>query len=62
VAEKYIGDLLKTEWWDYAPWQLQGVDFNVIPRAIDQILEMRDRSIPVHIPTVVRLSELVESL
>lgn len=37
IPEEYIEPLLSLRWWNYAPWQLNDVNFNQLDKAIPQL-------------------------
>lgn len=59
IPEKFIGALLETKWWEYAPWQLTSVQFNDIERSIENLNELRSSGVSVYRPDVLSLEKLV---
>jgi len=58
IPERHIGALLSTEWWDFAPWQLNGVNFSDVEEAMDSLSELRQQEMPAFQPSVVSLEKL----
>lgn len=55
--EQAINKLIKLQWWRFAPWQLEGVDFSEILVAIDQINERISKGMEPYAPGMYGLRE-----
>ena len=55
--EHVIEELLRLEWWKYAPWQLEGVRFPDIKAAIEDLRQMECRGVPTYNPGIWRVTE-----
>lgn len=42
--------LLRSRWWEYAPWQLRHLDFTRVEDALDGVEAMRDKGIAIYSP------------
>lgn len=58
VPEALIEPLLRSAWWRFAPWQMQGVDMSDPARALEQIMEVTAGQAP-YDPGLVSLPQLV---
>lgn len=59
IPEKLIQPLLELKWWDFAPWQLNSISFNLIEEAIDQIRLVRESGIPEYAPGIIKVKDLI---
>lgn len=48
--KKIIEDLLYLEWWNFAPWQLRGIDFSDIENSIIGIIKLHKSSLDKYKP------------
>lgn len=64
IVKKYrfnphvISQLLNLCWWDYAPWQLEGIDFSDIEHAIKGVMVLRAKKVPIFRPSVIIMRDL----
>lgn len=56
--ESQINDLLETEWWEFAPWQLKGAHVDNIDEFIDFVKELRISNNDIYKPGIINLSDL----
>jgi len=52
--------LLKSRWWEYAPWDLKGAPVDDIPAFVEFVKNLRNKGVPVHKPELVSLSKIAE--
>lgn len=55
---RQIQMLLKSKWWEFAPWDLKGAPVDDIPAFVNFIKDLRAREIPIHKPNLVSLAEV----
>ncbi|HEY0218852.1 MAG TPA: CatB-related O-acetyltransferase [Afipia sp.] len=55
-SENIIDRLTRSKWWEFAPWQLRGVTFDQIDKAIDEIDELRLAGTEIYSPQFVEIS------
>ena len=55
-SDEIITQLLKVQWWKYAPWQLRHVDFSVVENAISQVQDMNENNVVPYSPKVFTIS------
>lgn len=56
--EAQIEELLKARWWDWAPWDLKGVQVDDVPAFISRVSAMRDEGLPCYHPEKIDLAKL----
>jgi len=61
VEQSLIDPLLKSKWWEYAPWQLKGACVDDIPSFLKFIEALRI-STPIYSPSKVNISELNKTI
>ncbi|MGC8469593.1 MAG: CatB-related O-acetyltransferase [Acetobacteraceae bacterium] len=52
LAPKVVAAMLDVQWWRFAPWQLEGVDFSDPERAVDLLRAVAERAAPYEPPPV----------
>ena len=58
--EELVARLVESAWWQYAPWDLDGIQFSDVPGALDTIEERaREGRIRPYVPAVVSVPELL---
>ena len=49
--------LQESKWWEYAPWQMNHIDFNEVTKALKQIEELKANEEPFK-PSIIKIGEL----
>ena len=57
--EDQVKELLESKWWDFAPWDLKGIQVDDIPAFVEQIKILRNSNHANYKPNLIRLSSLV---
>lgn len=53
--DNLINNLLKIKWWQFAPWQLRGIDFSKPAHAIEQLESLISNGIKPYKPNVITI-------
>jgi acetyltransferase-like isoleucine patch superfamily enzyme len=61
-TEARIEALLKSRWWEYAPWQLKNAEMDDIDAFVEHIRALRAAGTPAYAPEPVKLALAVQSL
>jgi acetyltransferase-like isoleucine patch superfamily enzyme len=56
--DEQIEGLLKSEWWEFAPWDLKGAPVDDIPALLEFLGNIRASGLPIYAPEKVVLSEI----
>lgn len=59
--ERQIEKLLRSKWWEFAPWQLKGARVDGIPRFIDFVAQLRSSGERIYLPQEMKLPDLALS-
>jgi acetyltransferase-like isoleucine patch superfamily enzyme len=55
-----IDALLKSKWWEYAPWQLKGARIDDVQEFVSHVTELRDRGVTPYSTDEIGISTMVE--